>query len=100
MGQRDDRHQHANRRRKLDPRQSTQARQHDDGQDRAPLAGYESVYEISRRGQVYSRRTRAPVPGGYERSAFVRIAVKGAIVTLQREKAVADSFARLGIAPG
>jgi hypothetical protein len=33
--------------------------------------------------------------GGYHHSPVIRIAVNGTIVTLPKEKAVADSFARL-----
>ena len=58
--------------------------------------GYEELYEVSRRGRVFSRSTRAVMVGGYHHSPFVRITVKGAIVTLSKENAVADSFAQAG----
>jgi len=32
--------------------------------------------------------------GGYHHSPFIRITVNGAVVTLAKEKAVAESFAR------
>jgi hypothetical protein len=62
---------------------------------RAPLAGYEELYEISRSGRVFSRTTRAVLIGGYAHSPFIRITVNGAVVTLPKDKAVADSFAAL-----
>jgi hypothetical protein len=92
MGQRDDRHQHANRRRKLE--QDT-ARKRSALEARVPLAGYEELYEISRSGRLFSRSTRAVLVGGYHHSPVIRIAVDGAIVTLAKGKAVKDSFARI-----
>ena len=94
MGFRDDRHHHANRRRRIERENASRAQQNDELQERVPLAGYEQLYEISRRGRVFSRTTRAVMVGGYHHSPFVRITVKGAIVTLSKEKAVADSFAQ------
>lgn len=94
MGFRDDRHHHANRRRRIEKENASRAQQNDELQERVPLAGYEELYEISRRGRVFSRTTRAVMVGGYHHSPFVRISVNGAIVTLSKEKAVADSFAR------
>ena len=95
MGQRDSRQHHANRRRKIQQDMSKRAREHEEGEVRAPLAGYESLYEISRAGRVYSRTTRAVMIGGYHHSQFIRITVNGAVVTLQKAKAVADSFAAM-----
>lgn len=94
MGQRDDRHHHANRRRKSETENASRAQKNDELQERVPLAGYEELYEISRRGRVFSRKTRAVLVGGYHHSPFVRITVNGTIVTLPKEQAVADSFAR------
>jgi hypothetical protein len=95
MGQRDDRHHHANRRRKAESQNASRAQKNDELAERAPLAGYEELYEISRRGRVFSRTTRAVLVGGYHHSPFIRITVNGAVVTLSKEKAVAESFARV-----
>jgi hypothetical protein len=62
-------------------------------EERAPLAGYEALYEISRSGQLFPLTTRSVLVSGYQHSRVIRIAVNGAIVTLPRDKAVADSFA-------
>lgn len=94
MGQRDDRHHHANRRRKLEKQNAGRAQKNDELQERVPLAGYEELYEISRRGRVFSRKTRAVLVGGYHYSPYIRITVNGTIVTLAKEKAIAESFAR------
>lgn len=94
MGQRDDRHHHANRRRRTE-KESGGRVSRDEREDRAPLAGYEDLYEITRSGRVFSRATRVVLPGGYHHSPVIRIAVNGAIVTLPKVKAVADSFAAL-----
>jgi hypothetical protein len=94
MGQRDDRHHHANRRRRLEKANGSGARAPEERAERAPLAGYEELYEISRSGRLFSRTARAVLVDGYHHSPFIRIAVKGAIVTLSRKKAVTDSFAR------
>jgi hypothetical protein len=93
MGQRDDRHQHANRRRKLEKQNSSRAQKNDELAERVPLAGYEELYEISRSGRVFSRRTRAVLLGGYHHSPFIRITVNGAVITLDKAKAIADSWA-------
>ena len=94
MGFRDDRHHHANRRRRIEKENASRAQQNDELQERVPLAGYEELYEISRRGRVFARKTRAVLVGGYHHSPFIRITVNGAIVTLSKEKAVAESFAQ------
>jgi hypothetical protein len=93
MGQRDSRQHHANRRRQIQQADSSRARKNEDSEERAPLAGYEALYEITRSGRVYSRTTRAVMIGGYHQSPFIRITVNGAVVTLSKAKAVADSFA-------
>ena len=95
MGQRDSKQHHANRRQKIQQAASARAREQEDGEERAPLAGYESLYEISRSGRVYSRTSRAVMIGGYHHSPFIRITVKGAVVTLPKARAVSDSFAAL-----
>jgi hypothetical protein len=93
MGQRDSKQHHANRRRKIQQAASNRARDLEDSEERAPLAGYESLYEISRSGRLYSRAKRAVMIGGYHHSPFIRITVHGKVVTLSKEKAVSDSFA-------
>ena len=93
MGQRDSRHHHANRRRKLEKENASRAQKNEELAERVPLAGYETLYQVSRTGRVYSLKTRAVLVGGYHHSPFIRITVNGAIVTLPKEKAVADSWA-------
>jgi hypothetical protein len=93
MAQRDSRHHHANRRRKLEKEHSSRAQKNDELAERVPLAGYEALYEITRSGRVFSRRTRAVLLGGYHHSPFIRITVNGAVVTLDKEKAISDSWA-------
>ena len=95
MGQRDSRNHHANRRRQIQQTASAKARENEDSEERAPLAGYETLYEISRSGRVYSRATRAVMIGGYHHSPFIRITANGAVVTLQKAKAISESFAAL-----
>jgi hypothetical protein len=93
MGQRDSRHHHANRRQKIEKQNASRAQKNEDLEARVPLAGYEELYEISRSGRVYSLKTRAILVGGYHYSPFIRITVKGAVVTLVKEKVVAESWA-------
>ena len=92
MSQRDSKHHHANRRRKLEKENSSRAQKNGELEPRVPLAGYEKLYEISRSGRVFSRTTRAVIVGGYHYSPFIRITVKGAVVTLSKAKALADSW--------
>lgn len=96
MGQRDTRHNHANGRQKLEKEHSSRGQKNDELEERAPLAGYEEAYEISRKGRVFSRKTRAPLIGAYHHSPFIRIIANGAVVTLSKEKAIADSFRARG----
>ncbi|MES2179971.1 MAG: NUMOD4 domain-containing protein [Gemmatimonadota bacterium] len=93
MGQRDSRNHHANRRRKIEKENSSRAQKNAELEERVPLAGYEELYEISRSGRVFSRTTRAVLVGGYHYSPFIRITVNGAVVTLSKEKALAESWA-------
>ena len=93
MGQRDSRNHHANRRRKSEIENASRAQKNDELAERVPLAGYEELYEISRRGRVFSRTTRAVLVGAYHHSPFIRITVKGNVVTLAKEKAIAESWA-------
>ncbi|MEP6620671.1 MAG: hypothetical protein ABJE47_15205 [bacterium] len=92
MGQRDSRHHHAKLRHKLETQNASRAQKNDELAERVPLAGYEELYEISRSGRVYSRKTRAVLVGGYHYSPFIRITVAGAVVTLAKDKAIADSW--------
>jgi hypothetical protein len=93
MAQRDSRHHHANRRRRLEKENASRAQKNSELEERVPLAGYEHLYEISRSGRVFSKKTRAVLVGGYHHSPFIRITVNGAVVTLSKEKALADSWA-------
>lgn len=92
MAQRDSRNHHANRRRKLEVENASRAQKNDELAERVPLAGYEELYEITRTGRVFSRTTRAVLVGGYHHSPFIRITVRGAVVTLAKDKAIADSW--------
>ncbi|MDQ2666364.1 MAG: hypothetical protein M3Z05_10175 [Gemmatimonadota bacterium] len=92
MAQRDSRHHHAKRRRQLEVQNASRAQKNDELAERVPLAGYEELYEITRTGRVFSRTTRAVLVGGYHHSPFIRITVRGAVVTLAKDKAVADSW--------
>ncbi len=93
MAQRDTRHNHAKVRHQAEQRNARRAQKNVELEERVPLAGYEALYEISKSGRVFSLMTRAVLIGGYHHSAFIRITVNGAIVTLSKEKAIADSFA-------
>ena len=99
MGQRDDRHHHANRRRRTEKENGGRAHARDGSEARAPLAGYEALYEIARDGRLFAKQGRAVLVSGYQHSPVIRIAVNGAIVTLPKDKAVADSFARAASPP-
>lgn len=92
MGQRDSRHHHAKLRHKLETQNASRAQKNDELAERVPLVGHEDLYEISRSGRVYSKKTGTVLVGGYHYSPFIRIIVKGAVVTLQKDKAVADSW--------
>ena len=92
MAQRDSRNHHANRRRKLEVQNASRAQKNEELAERVPLAGYEALYEITRSGRVFSRTTRAVLVGAYHHSPFIRITVNGAVVTLPKERAIADSW--------
>jgi hypothetical protein len=92
MTQRDSRHHHANRRHKEEVQNRSRAQKNEELEPRVPLIGYEELYEISRSGRVFSRKTRAVLVGGYHYSPFIRITVNGAVVTLPKEKTLADSW--------
>ena len=93
MGQRDSRHHHANRRRKLEKENASRAQRNGELEERVPLAGYETLYEISRSGRVFSLQARAVLLGGYHHSPVIRITVNGTVVTLEKDQAIAASFA-------
>ena len=92
MAQRDSRNHHANRRRKFEQENSSRAQKNAELEERRPLAGYEELYDITRSGRVFSRKTRAVIVSGYHYSPFIRITVKGAVVTLAKDKAIAASW--------
>lgn len=92
MPRRDSRHHQANLRRNAEKDNASRAQKNDELAERAPLAGYESLYSISRKGRVFSLATRAVLVGGYHHSPFIRITVDGTVVTLSKEKAIANSF--------
>jgi hypothetical protein len=93
MGQRDTRHNHAKTRLKLEREHSSRGQKNHELEERAPLVGHEARYEISRKGRVYAR-DGAPMPiVGYHHSPFIRISTNRGVVTLNKEKAIADSFA-------
>src|SRR3954465_14637833 len=92
MGQRDTRNHHADRRRRAERENSSRAQKNAELEERTPLAGYEELYDITRSGRVFSRKTRAVLVGAYHHSPFIRITVNGAVVTLSKEKAIADSW--------
>jgi hypothetical protein len=89
MTQRQTRNNHAKIRHDLDRQHSSRGQKNDQLEERVPLAGY----EISRRGQVFPLDSRVVPIGGYQHSPFIRITANGAVVTLRKEKAIADSWA-------
>lgn len=92
MTQRDTRQHHANRRHKEEVQNRSRAQKNGELEPRVPLIGYEKLYEISKSGRVFSLNTRAVLVGGYHYSPFIRITVNGAVVTLPKEKTLADSW--------
>ena len=77
----------------MEKEHASRAQKNDELAARVPLAGFEDLYEITRTGRVFSRTSRAVMLGGYHHSRFIRITVNGAVVTLDKEKAIADSWA-------
>ena len=100
MAQRHTRNNHAKIRHQAEERNASRGQKNDELAERVPLAGYESLYEITRSGRVYSRATRAVLIGGYHHSPFIRITVKGAVVTLPKDRAIAESWAAARPAEG
>ena len=80
----------------MEKENASRAQKNEELAERVPLAGYEELYEISRSGRVFSRKTRAVLLGGYHQSPFIRITVNGAVITLDKAKAIADSWAARG----
>lgn len=93
MTQRHTRNNHASIRHRADEQNASRGQKNHELEPRVPLAGYETLYEISRAGQVFSLKTRAVLIGAYHHSPFIRITVNGAVVTLPKEKAIAESWA-------
>ncbi len=91
MGQRSDRHQHAAGRRRNEQGLPALAGG-DDREEKVPLAGYETLYEITRSGRVYSLVTHSFQANAYAASRFIRITANGAVVSLSKQKAIADSW--------
>lgn len=92
MGHREDRHKHAQKRRRDERSNAIAAPKSKELEARAPLAGYEALYEITRSGRVYSLKARAFLPAGYHHSPFIRFTVNGTLVSLAKEQALADSW--------
>lgn len=102
MGHRDDRHKHAQKRRRDERSNAIASPKSREIEARVPLAGYEPLYEITRSGRVYSLKTRRFLAAGYHHSPFIRFTVNGTIVSLPKDKALADSWgasSESGVAP-
>ena len=92
MGHREDRHKHAQKRRRDERSNAIASPKSKELEARVPLAGYETLFEITKSGRVYSLKTRAFLPAGYHHSPFIRFMVNGALVSLAKDKALADSW--------
>jgi hypothetical protein len=92
MGHREDRHKHAQKRRRDERSNRIASPKSTELEARVPLAGYEELYEITRSGRVYSLKSRRFLAAGYHHSPFIRFTVKGTIVSLSKEKALAESW--------
>jgi hypothetical protein len=92
MGHREDRHKHAQKRRRDERSNAIASPKSKELEARVPLAGYETLYEITRSGRIYSLKSKAFLAAGYHHSPFIRFTVNGAIVSLPKEKALADSW--------
>lgn len=93
MGHREDRHKHAAKRKRDERANAIASPKSRELEPRAPLAGYETLYEITRSGRLYSLRTKTFLAAGYHHSPSIRFTVNGAIVSVPKEKAIADSWA-------
>lgn len=96
MGQRPDRHQHAAGRRRNEKGLPALSQQQLD-EKKVPLAGYETEYEITRSGRIYSLKEHSFQTNAYPASRFVRITSKGAVVSLDKQQAVSRSFRAAGL---
>jgi hypothetical protein len=92
MGQRLDRHQHAARRKRTETNGVSPKDDQGAGERRAPLAGYETLYEITRAGRLYSLESHAYLAPGYAHSPFVRFTAHGKLVSLPKQRAITDSW--------
>ena len=93
MGHRDDRHKHAAQRKRDERAMNLGLPKNKDLEPRVPLAGYEQLYEITRSGRVFSLKTKKFLAEGYHHSPSIRFTVNGAVVSLAKDKAIADSWA-------
>jgi len=93
MGHRDDRHKHAAQRKRDERATNLGLPKNRDLEPRMPLAGYEELYEITKSGRLFSLKTKKFLAEGYQRSPSIRFTVNGAIVSLSKDKAIADSWA-------
>jgi hypothetical protein len=92
MGHREDRHKHAAKRKRDERANAIASPKSKDIEPRVPLAGYKELYEITRSGRVYSLKAKKFLAAGYHHSPFIRFTVNGAIVSVSKDKAVADSW--------
>lgn len=93
MGHRDDRHKHAAQRKRDERATTLGLPKNRDLDPRMPLAGYQELFEITRSGRVFSLKTKRFLAEGYQRSPSIRFTVNGAIVSMSKDKAIADSWA-------
>src|ERR1700712_3564026 len=93
MGHRDARHKHAAQRKRDERATNLGLPKNKDLEPRMPLAGHEELYEITQSGRVFSLKTKKFLAEGYQHSPSIRFTVNGAIVSMSKEKAIADSWA-------
>ncbi|MEO8335788.1 MAG: hypothetical protein ABI664_12500 [bacterium] len=93
MGHRDDRHKHAAKRKRDERANAIASPKSRDIEPRVPLAGHEGLYEITRSGRVFSLKTRKFLAAGYHHSPSIRFMVNAAVVSMPKDKAIADSWA-------
>ncbi|HYW30899.1 MAG TPA: hypothetical protein VE869_05275 [Gemmatimonas sp.] len=94
MGRRPNRQQRANARRVADRASATAVPPHLDYAPRVPLVGFESLYEITRNGQLYSVRAKRFIKRAYKDGAYLKVQVEGRSHVLNIQDAVADSWAQ------
>lgn len=93
MGHREDRHKHAQKRRRDERSNAIASPKSSEIEARVPLSGFEKLYEITRSGRIYSLKTRRYLAAGYHHSPFIRFIVNGTVVSMPKDKALADSWA-------